>query len=86
MGLKDKILYMVIGILLGAIVTTGVFMIINKNRGPRANVLRNMDGQMMRGDIEPPDLSGATKTITEDGAERYDLPDGSRVMIRKTQP
>ena len=37
--MKEKILYLVLGTLIGAMLTTGVFMIINKNnnQGPQFN-------------------------------------------------
>ena len=42
--MKDKILYLIIGILIGAMIATGVFMVINKNsnNGPVRN-FRNFD-------------------------------------------
>lgn len=31
--MKDKILFLILGILIGAIITTGVFMVLGKNNG-----------------------------------------------------
>jgi len=76
--MKDKILFLIIGMLLGAMITTGVFMIINKNKTPSFP----NQGNFQRGDFSPENLDGATKTILEDGTEQFTMPDGRTVMRR----
>lgn len=41
--MKDKILMLIVGILIGAIITTGVFLVLNQNRG--------FNGQRPSGDM-----------------------------------
>ena len=85
--MKDKALYFIIGLLVGAILTTGVFMLINKNNGGTNNNGRNFDnrGPMMR-DGGPPsqeELDMMEKTIMEDGSVQYRSPNGGMVIQHK---
>jgi len=85
--MKDKGLYFIIGLLVGAILTTGVFMLINKNNSNSNNNRsgNNGNGQIYNGDRQPPtqeELDAMEKTILEDGTIQYQSPDGSRVMRR----
>ena len=80
--MKDRIMFLVIGILIGAIIATGVFMVINKNRGSvRGGGARNFQG----GNFNPVDINGATRIIQEDGSEKLEFPDG-RVIVRQENP
>lgn len=84
--MKDKILMFISGLLVGAILTTGVFMIINKNQSNTNNNGTNFNNRQMTG--TPPteaELEGAQKTIMEDGSVRYDMPGGG-VLMQKTAP
>ena len=81
--MKEKVLYLIIGVLLGAIVTTGVFMIINKNDSKNAETNNFRNGRpMFTGDGQPPNLEGAQREVMEDGTVRYTMPDGRTVQQR----
>ena len=84
--MKDKILIFVAGLLVGAIIATGVFMIINKNNPrTRGNNFNGRGNSMMDGERRAPtqeELNAAEKTIMEDGSEHYRMPDG-REMRRQ---
>lgn len=45
--MKDKMLYLILGILIGAVITTGVFLVFQKNAKPQ-----------MRGDFENMNFNG----------------------------
>ena len=71
--MKDKILYLIIGILIGAMIATGVFMVINKNsnNGPVRN-FRNFDAnnlpegvQMIDGMPQGRPGEGGTGTVIQ---------------------
>lgn len=85
--MKDKILYLIIGILIGAILTTGVFMIINKNNGRSSSNGQNFNrgsGPIMNG--EPPtqeEIDAMERTVMEDGSIRYQSPDGGMMIQRR---
>ena len=79
--MKDKIIFLIIGILIGAIIATGVFMIINKNQvNVRPGGMRSFQG----GEGGPVNLDGATIIEGEDGSVKYEFPDG-RVIQRGNQ-
>lgn len=77
--MKEKILYLIIGILIGAIITTGVFLLIDKNKKPTRGQFQT-NGQGMN--FNPEDMTGATRTVQEDGSVKFEFPDG-RVMVRQ---
>ena len=90
--MKDKALTFMAGLLIGAILTTGVFMLINKNNANTANNNRqnrnNGMGPIMSGDGQPPtqeQLDSMIRTEMEDGAVRYQSPDGV-IMMQKIGP
>jgi len=87
--MKEKILYLIIGVLIGAIVATGVFMMLNKNSGGNRNdgPYRNNGGPIMRegGMPTPEELEGMEMTIMEDGTIRYQSPDGSRTIQHRIE-
>jgi len=85
--MKNNIMMFVIGLLVGAILTTGVFMLINKNN-PRPGDFRMNNigpgGPMTRG--TPPtqeEMDAMQKTMLEDGTIMYQSPDGGAVMMQK---
>lgn len=80
--MKDKILYLVIGMLIGAIITTGVFMLVDKNRGPVRNQGQRNSGT---GGFMPEDFSGGTRTLQEDGSVKIEMPDGRTIVTREGQ-
>ena len=86
--MKDKALYLIIGLLIGAILTTGIFMLINKN-GSNSNFQSNNSrngGPTYIGDRQPPtqeELDAMEKTILEDGSIQYQSTDGG-MMIKKS--
>lgn len=61
--MKEKILYLIIGVLIGAMCATGVFMVINKNdnnnnnqNGEGREMFRNMDPNNLPEDFDPNSL------------------------------
>jgi len=83
--MKDKGLYFIIGLLVGAILTTGVFMLINKNNSSSNNNRRgnNGNGVMNQGPMRldpdnPPE--GAEVIIGPNGEKsiRMQHPDGGQ--------
>lgn len=76
--MKDKILYLILGILIGAVITAGCFLVFSKNQAPQMNGERpdmsNMSEEDMkkfrgqRPDGEPGDQNTNTTpnaTVTE---------------------
>lgn len=51
--MKDKILYLILGILIGAVITAGCFLVISKNSQPQMNGER--PDMSERRDIEMPE-------------------------------
>lgn len=52
--MKEKIMYLILGILIGAVITAGVFLVFSKNSQPQ--MMGGNDGQMG----ERPDFSNMT--------------------------
>ena len=88
--MKEKFLYLIIGLLIGAMLTTGVFMIIDKNKSeeaPNNGQIRNGTGPVRIGEpLTQEQLDAMEKTIMEDGAVRYQSPDGGVMMQKRIEP
>ena len=85
--MKDKVLVFIAGLLVGAILTTGVFMIINKNN-PKVspNNRQGQNGPMFNGPGGPPtqeQLDSMEKIVLEDGTVQYRSPDGGMMFQRR---
>ncbi|MDR0978451.1 MAG: hypothetical protein LBL91_00660 [Lachnospiraceae bacterium] len=67
--MKDKILYLIIGILIGAIITTGVFLVINNGNN---NASQNGINRSNRGNFDPNNLPEGfdPNSIPQGGAGR----------------
>ena len=91
--MKNKVIYIIIGILVIGIIVMSILMINNKNKTDK---YRSGDGNISNSDngkvynyetgeweerVNEQDLEKAPKTILEDGTIRYDLEDG--VMMQK---
>lgn len=50
--MKDKILYLILGILIGAVITAGCFLIFSRNRAPQIRGERPDMSNMSEEDIE----------------------------------
>lgn len=68
--MKDKIIYLILGILIGAIITAGCFMIFSKNGAkpingdmPRGNMENRVRGERPEGLTEPIDASATENNI-----------------------
>ena len=54
--MKDRILTFIIGLLVGAIITTGIFLIINKTSSPKGfNGMNGRPNQSQMGEFQPGD-------------------------------
>ena len=64
--MKDKILYLIIGAITGAIITTGVFMIIDKNsednNQPQRGTFRNFDPSNMPEEFDMNNMQEGVQT------------------------
>lgn len=68
--MKDKIIYLILGILIGAIITAGCFMIFSRNGArpmngdiPRGNMENRIRGERPEGLAEPADASEVQNNI-----------------------
>ena len=92
--MKEKILTLIIGALIGAIITTGVFLIINKNND-NTNQMQNGRTNMMRnGEFNPENMKGgkgqknvdsnstqnSEDSLKDDMKEPPEMPDGEAPM------
>lgn len=68
--MKDKILYLILGILIGAVITAGCFLVFSKNGkgemekgGPRNEIGNMIKGERLRDGETPPEMpNSATST------------------------
>lgn len=67
--MKEKIMYLILGILIGAVITAGCFLLFTKNNGPEM-----MDGKMG----ERPDFENMTDEEREEMKEKRGNFDGEK--------
>lgn len=84
--MKEKILYIFLGIIIGVIITLGVVMLIGKNN-PKRN-MNGFDRSTVNGgqmpDFDPNNLpEGATTEVLEDGTMKTTIPGGGVIMQKK---
>ena len=65
--MKDKIFTLIIGILIGAIVTAGVFLIINRNSSNSANMQNMEPGMLQLEEFDPNTMPGGRDVGVQEG-------------------
>lgn len=59
--MKDKIMYLIIGVLIGAVITAGGFLIFGQNSNNPGQMGDRGEMKQMDGNMTPPDGSNMTK-------------------------
>lgn len=84
--MKDKVLIFIVGVLIGAILTTGVFMIINKNNINGSDNNRQFNrgnGAMTSGEGIPIDIEGMQLIDVDGDVKTYVSPDGGMLKEKR---
>ena len=91
--MKEKFLYFIIGLLLGGIIATGIFMIINKNNSNNSNNGNFGPGQRTfnggnytgSGRINQNMMNSLPSQTLDNGSIQYTMPDGSTIVRNPNQ-